>query len=109
MTNQNDESTGSLRDEEYEAWADRLSRMGDEEASYEIYQRVRLSNDLNEESKRLLDDGYEYCRTLIKQGKALEFDLFKIHLEKIKGYDLSTVNLYTLVALLGCCGIIFKK
>jgi len=103
------ESTENITDIEFNEWADKLSKMDDEDASRAVLQRVLENSDLYDSDKELLKDAYEYCMKLIHQGKPLEIDLLKIYLGDIKNYKVNDVNLYNLIILLGCCGICFDK
>jgi len=108
-TENSNESTRDVSDREFEAWADSLSKMSDEEASRTILEHVIATSDLASDDKVLLRDAYDYCMKLIHQGKPLEIDLLKIYLGQIKDYKVNDVNLYNLIILLGCCGIYFGK
>lgn len=102
----NNESTGNP---EFEQWANRLEKMSDREASYEIYQRIMNHSDIDKESLELLSIAYEYCIKLIDQGKPLEINLLKIYLRDIKGKDISEIKVLNLFAMLSLCGINFEK
>lgn len=104
--NNDNESTSNI---EFENWANRLEKMSDREVSYEIYQRILNHGDLDAESKELFSIAYEYCMKLLNLGKNLEPNLLKIYLQDIKGKDISQINIINVFALLGICGINFKK
>ena len=106
MNNDNNESTGNP---EFEKWANKLEHMSDKEISYEIYQRIMSSNEIDQESLKLFSMAYEYCMKLINQGKNLEPNLLKIYLQDVKGQDITQINLINLFALLAICGINFSK
>lgn len=101
------ESTGSKEQDEFNKWADELSKMSDAEVSREIFKRIMLSDDLSKAEKDIFKDAYEYCWKLIDQHKPLQLDLMKIYLEQLKGYELNKVNFVNLFMMLGMCGINF--
>ena len=99
------ESTGNPK---FEQWANKLEHMTDKEISYEIYQRIMNSKEIDQQSLKLFSLAYEYCMKLINQGKNLEPNLLKIYLQDINGQDISQINLINLFALLALCGINFS-
>ena len=101
----NNESTGNP---EFEQWANKLERMSDREISYEIYQRIMNSKEIDKESLKLFSLAYEYCMKLINSGKNLEPNLLKIYLQDINGQNISQINMINLFALLAICGINFS-
>lgn len=102
----NDESSGNP---EYEKWINKLNNMSDMEVSYEIYQKLLNSKEIDDESRKLFSMAYEYCIKLINQEKNLEPNLLKIYLKDIKGQDISQINLVNLFTMLALCGIKFSK
>lgn len=103
-----DEYNESTGNPEFEQWANKLEHMADKEISYEIYQRIMNSKEIDQQSLKLFSLAYEYCMKLINQGKNLEPNLLKIYLQDINGQDISQINLINLFALLALCGINFS-
>lgn len=103
-----DEYNESTGNPEFEQWANKLEHMTDKEISYEIYQRIMNSKEIDQQSLKLFSLAYEYCMKLINQGKNLEPNLLKIYLQDINGQDISQINLINLFALLALCGINFS-
>lgn len=103
----NTESTGDLND--YNKWLNSLSKLDDKEVSHEIYNRIVNHSDIDKESIELFKIAYDYAIKLINQGKNLEINLLKIYLQDVKGKDINQINMMNLIALLGICGINFKK
>ena len=103
-----DEYNESTGNPEFEQWANKLEHMTDKEISYEIYQRILNSKEIDQQSLKLFSLAYEYCMKLINQGKNLEPNLLKIYLQDINGQDISQINLINLFALLALCGINFS-
>ena len=99
------ESTGNPK---FEQWANKLEHMTDKEISYEIYQRIMNSKEIDQQSLKLFSLAYAYCMKLINQGKNLEPNLLKIYLQDINGQDISQINLINLFALLALGGINFS-
>ncbi len=103
----NTESTGDLND--YNKWLNSLSKLDDKGVSREIYNRIVNHSDIDKESIELFKIAYDYAIKLINQGKNLEINLLKIYLQDVKGKDINQINMMNLIALLGICGINFKK
>ena len=103
-----DEYNESTGNPEFEQCANKLEHMTDKEISYEIYQRIMNSKEIDQQSLKLFSLAYEYCMKLINQGKNLEPNLLKIYLQDINGQDISQINLINLFALLALCGINFS-
>lgn len=103
-----DEYNESTGNPEFEQWANKLEHMTDKEISYEIYQRIMNSKEIDQQSLKLFSLAYEYCMKLINHGKNLEPNLLKIYLQDINGQDISQINLINLFALLALCGINFS-
>ena len=103
-----DEYNESTGNPEFEQWANKLEHMSDKEISYEIYQRIMNSKEIDEKSLKLFSLAYEYCMKLINQGKNLEPNLLKIYSQDINVKDISQINLINLFTLLAVCGINFS-
>ena len=103
-----DEYNESTVNPKFEQWANKLEHMTDKEISYEIYQRIMNSKEIDQQSLKLFSLAYEYCMKLINQGKNLEPNLLKIYLQDINGQDISQINLINLFALLALGGINFS-
>jgi len=99
----------SNTDNGFNAWADKLETMTDEEICYEIHDRIMNNSDIDKESLELFDLSFHYCMKLISQNKPLESNLLKIYLQDVHHKDVNQINIFILFALLGTCGITFKE
>jgi hypothetical protein len=92
-------------EETYEQWSERISKLSDEEISIEIKNKILERANIDEKSKQVFNDCYEYFKKNIKAGKNIDIDLLKIYLTDIKGYDVKQINIYQILLLLSFCGI----
>lgn len=63
-----------------------------------------MADDLDQKSKKLFEDCYDYFLQKMKEGKNVDSDLLKIYLQDIKGYDIQQINIYQIMLLLSFCG-----
>ena len=92
-------------EETYEQWSERLSKLSDDEISIEIKNKILERANIDEKSKRVFNDCYDYFKKNIKAEKPVDIELLKIYLTDIKGYDVKKINIYQILLLLSFCGI----
>jgi hypothetical protein len=92
-------------EETFEQWSERLNTLSDKEVSEEIKKVILERANIDDESKKVFNDCYEYFMKNINAGKTVDTDLLKIYLKDIKGYNTDNINIYQILLLLSFCGI----
>lgn len=94
--------------ETYEEWLSRLQSADDDTRREILRDKILESDQLDDESKKIFKDSFEYVKSLVKRGKPFETNLFKIHLMEVKGYEKITfAQLSRILMLLTLCGFKF--
>lgn len=87
-----------------EEWQKYLDTLSFENRAIEIKNKI-LDGLEDETSKQCFQDCFEYVLNLYKQNKPLEANLFRIHLEDIKGYkNIKLEEFIRIILLLSYCG-----
>ena len=93
-----------MNNQSFEEWSKSLESMDFDHYSLAIKEKI-MESDLDNYSKLVFNDCFEYVSKLYKSGKPLEVKLLKIHLEEVKGYkNIKIDEFINLMILLSYCG-----
>ena len=93
-----------MNNQSFEEWSKSLETMDFDHYSLAIKEKI-MQSDLDDYSKQVFNDCFEYVSKLYKSNKQLDVKLLKIYLEEVKGRKNIKVDEFVkLMILLGYCG-----
>lgn len=93
-----------MNNQSFEEWSKSLESMDFDHYSLAIKEKI-MESDLDNYSKLVFNDCFEYISKLYKSRKPLDVKLLKIHLEEVKGYkNIKIDEFINLMILLSYCG-----
>lgn len=93
-----------MNNQSFEEWSKSLETMDFDHYSLAIKEKI-MESDLDDYSKQVFNDCFEYVTKLYKDGKPLDVNLLKIHLEEVKGHkNIKMEDFINLMFLLSYCG-----
>lgn len=101
------ENTSENLSQDYLDWKNSLKNKSPREISQEIKNRILATDELDDKSKKVFNDIYDYVFKMCDANKPIKMDLMKIYLQDIKGHDVTKMDMYPIWLLLGFCGIKF--
>lgn len=93
-----------MDNQSFEEWSKSLESMDFDHYSVEIRNKI-LDSNMDDQSKQIFSDCFDYMTKLYKSNKPLDVNLLKIYLEQVKGYKNVTMKTFiNIMILLNYCG-----
>lgn len=92
----------------FDEWANSMNGLNDMEISHRIRDKILESPEMDENSKQVFLDTYEFVEKNTNKGKEFKMDLLKTYLRDVKGYNIAKINIIQILALISFCGIQFS-
>lgn len=92
----------------FDDWADSMAGLSDQEISHKIRDKILESPEMDEKSKQLFKDTYEFIEKNANKDKEFKMDLLQTYLKDVKGYNLGEIDILQTLTLISFCGLQLK-